>query len=77
MGRSSMLMKAKKVAAIVGHENPALSHRERQDLGIRHGRIRLSGAYDPYLSCSTHADGTPALEIALKCPGGEVLDRLG
>src|ERR1019366_474278 len=39
----SMLMKAKKVAAIVGQENPAISHRERQDLGIRHGQIRLSG----------------------------------
>jgi hypothetical protein len=26
-------------------------------------------AYDPCLSCSTHADGTPALEIALRGPG--------
>ncbi len=43
MVRSSMLMKAKKVAAIVGQENPAISHCERQDLGIRHGGIRLSG----------------------------------
>ena len=34
-------------------------------------------AYDPCLSCSTHADGTLALEIALKGPGGEVLDSLG
>ena len=33
-------------------------------------------AYDPCLSCSTHADGTLALEIALRGPGGEVLDRL-
>jgi NAD-reducing hydrogenase large subunit len=33
--------------------------------------------YDPCLSCSTHADGTLALEIALKGPGGEVLDRIG
>jgi NAD-reducing hydrogenase large subunit len=30
-------------------------------------------AYDPCLSCSTHADGTPALEIALKGRGGELL----
>jgi len=36
-------MKAEKVAAIVGQENPPLSHRERQNFGIRHGRIRLSG----------------------------------
>jgi NAD-reducing hydrogenase large subunit len=34
-------------------------------------------AYDPCLNCSTHADGTPALEIALKGPDGEVLDRIG
>ncbi|MGA9623487.1 MAG: hypothetical protein WBL65_06295 [Bryobacteraceae bacterium] len=34
-------------------------------------------AYDPCLSCSTHPDGTLALEIALKGPGGEVLDSIG
>ena len=34
-------------------------------------------AYDPCLSCSTHADGTLALKIALKGPGGEVLDSIG
>jgi coenzyme F420-reducing hydrogenase alpha subunit len=34
-------------------------------------------AYDPCLSGSTHADSTLALEIALKGPGGEVLDRIG
>jgi NAD-reducing hydrogenase large subunit len=33
-------------------------------------------AYDPCLSCSTHADGTLALGIVLKGPGGEVLDRI-
>jgi NAD-reducing hydrogenase large subunit len=33
-------------------------------------------AYDPCLSCSTHADGTPALEITLRGPGGEALDSL-
>ncbi len=31
-------------------------------------------AYDPCLSCSTHADGTPALEVRLIGPGGELLD---
>ena len=40
---SSVLMKAEKVAAIVGQQDPALSHRERQNVGIRHGGIRLSG----------------------------------
>jgi NAD-reducing hydrogenase large subunit len=34
-------------------------------------------AYDPCLSCSTHADGTLTLEIALKGPRGEVLDSIG
>jgi hypothetical protein len=29
------------------------------------------------MSCSTRADGTLALEIALKEPGGEVLDSIG
>jgi NAD-reducing hydrogenase large subunit len=31
-------------------------------------------AYDPCLSCSTHADGTLAMEARLIGPGGEVLD---
>ena len=34
-------------------------------------------AYDPCLSCSTHADGTLALQIALRGPDGAVLDRIG
>jgi NAD-reducing hydrogenase large subunit len=33
-------------------------------------------AYDPCLSCSTHADGTLAMEARLIGPGGEVLDRV-
>jgi NAD-reducing hydrogenase large subunit len=33
-------------------------------------------AYDPCLSCSTHADGSPALEITLRAPDGAALDRL-
>jgi hypothetical protein len=40
---SFLLMKAEKVAAIVGEENPALSDRERQNFRIRHGGIRFSG----------------------------------
>jgi len=32
-------------------------------------------AYDPCLSCSTHADGTLALELVLIGPDGSVLDR--
>jgi len=32
-------------------------------------------AYDPCLSCSTHADGTLALELILHGPDGVILDR--
>ena len=34
-------------------------------------------AYDPCLSCSTHADGTLAMEVRLIGRGGVVLDRCG
>ena len=33
-------------------------------------------AYDPCLSCSTHADGTMALQVQLRGPEGELLDEL-
>jgi NAD-reducing hydrogenase large subunit len=33
-------------------------------------------AYDPCLSCSTHADGTLAMEIVLRGPDGAILDRI-
>ena len=33
-------------------------------------------AYDPCLSCSTHANGMPALELVLRAPDGQVLSRL-
>lgn len=33
-------------------------------------------AYDPCLSCSTHAAGVPALDIQLIGPDGELLDRV-
>ena len=36
----------------------------------------LVRAYDPCLSCSTHADGTVPLRIELVGPDGSVLDRL-
>ncbi len=38
----------------------------RVEAGIR--------AYDPCLSCSTHADGRPAMEIELRSAAGELLD---
>ena len=30
-------------------------------------------AYDPCLSCSTHADGMPALQLVLRGPDGKVI----
>jgi NAD-reducing hydrogenase large subunit len=36
----------------------------------------LVRAYDPCLSCSTHADGTVPLRIELEGPDGTILDRL-
>jgi NAD-reducing hydrogenase large subunit len=33
-------------------------------------------AYDPCLSCSTHADGTLAMQVVLRGPDGSVLDTL-
>jgi NAD-reducing hydrogenase large subunit len=71
-----------------GHNNLAINHSVSQVARhfirgneMKEGMLnRVSAvvrAYDPCLSCSTHADGTPALEIALKGPGGEVLDSIG
>jgi NAD-reducing hydrogenase large subunit len=34
-------------------------------------------AYDPCLSCSTHADGTLALHLRLLGPGGRLLEEIG
>jgi len=34
-------------------------------------------AYDPCLSCSTHADGTLALEVTLIAPDGSIVRRIG
>jgi len=63
-----------------GHNNLAINHSVSQVARhfidgnqMKEGMLnRVSAvvrAYDPCLSCSTHADGTPALEIALKGPG--------
>jgi NAD-reducing hydrogenase large subunit len=37
----------------------------------------LVRAYDPCLSCSTHADGTLAMQVMLRDPRGVELDRIG
>jgi NAD-reducing hydrogenase large subunit len=36
----------------------------------------LVRAYDPCLSCSTHADGTLPIQIDLVGPDGTLLDRI-
>lgn len=41
----------------------------RVEAGIR--------AYDPCLSCSTHADGRLALQVTLRAADGEILDEVG
>ena len=62
-----------------GHNNLAINHSVSQVARhfirgneMKEGMLnRVSAvvrAYDPCLSCSTHAGGTPALEIALKGP---------
>jgi NAD-reducing hydrogenase large subunit len=37
----------------------------------------LVRAYDPCLSCSTHADGTLDMQVTLRDPRGVELDRIG
>ena len=70
-----------------GHNNRAISDGVRQvsehfikgdklEEGMLNRVSALVRAYDPCLSCSTHAFGTPALDIALVDKAGAVLDRL-
>ncbi len=70
-----------------GHNNRAISNGVRQvsEHFIKGNRLQegmlnrvsaLVRAYDPCLSCSTHALGVPALDISLVNANGVVLDRL-
>jgi NAD-reducing hydrogenase large subunit len=70
-----------------GHNNRAISDGVRQvsEHFIKGDRLQegmlnrvsaLVRAYDPCLSCSTHAIGVPALEISLVDSKGTLLDRL-
>jgi NAD-reducing hydrogenase large subunit len=49
-------------------------HGNQMKEGMLNRVSAVGRAYDPCLSCSTHADGTLALD--LKGPSGEVLNRL-
>ncbi len=70
-----------------GHNNRAISdgvrqvsehfiHGDRLEEGMLNRVSALVRAYDPCLSCSTHAMGAPALDISLLDCAGAVLDRL-
>ncbi len=70
-----------------GHNNRAISDGVRQvsehfikgdklEEGMLNRVSALVRAYDPCLSCSTHAIGTPALDISLVSATGVLLDRL-
>jgi len=65
-----------------GHNNRAIANGVRQVSGdkIEEGMLNrvsaLVRAYDPCLSCSTHAIGTPALHISLIARDGALLDQV-
>ncbi|MFN8632650.1 MAG: Ni/Fe hydrogenase subunit alpha [Chloroflexota bacterium] len=70
-----------------GHNNLAMNrgvfqvarhfvHGERLEEGMLNRVEAVIRAYDPCLSCSTHALGQMPLRIQLLAPGGEVLDEL-
>ena len=70
-----------------GHNNHAIGDSVRQvsehfikgdslEEGMLNRVSAVVRAYDPCLSCSTHAFGVPALEISLLGPDGVLLDRL-
>jgi NAD-reducing hydrogenase large subunit len=70
-----------------GHNNAAMNrgvlqvarhfvHGSRLQEGMLNRVEAVIRAFDPCLSCSTHADGRLALEVELVDAGGDVLDRL-
>jgi NAD-reducing hydrogenase large subunit len=70
-----------------GHNNAAMNrgvlqaarhfvHGNRLEEGMLNRVEAVIRAFDPCLSCSTHADGRLALEIELRASDGEILDVL-
>jgi NAD-reducing hydrogenase large subunit len=70
-----------------GHNNAAMNrgvlqvarhfvHGNRLTEGMLNRVEAVIRAFDPCLSCSTHADGRMALEVQLLSSGGELLDTL-
>jgi NAD-reducing hydrogenase large subunit len=81
------LIESANMISATGHNNQAINHGVLQvarqfvkGKKIEHGALNrveaVIRAFDPCLSCSTHADGTMPLDIQLLSPDGEVLDRL-
>lgn len=50
---------------------------EKMKEGMLNRVSALVRAFDPCLSCSTHADGMPAVQVTLRGPDGSELHRLG
>ena len=70
-----------------GHNNLAMGrsvkqvateyvHGEKIEEGMLNRVSAVVRAYDPCLSCSTHADGTIAMQVRLLSPDGELLDEI-
>jgi NAD-reducing hydrogenase large subunit len=51
-------------------------HADRLEEGMLNRVEAVIRAYDPCLSCSTHADGRMALVVQLVAPDGEIIDQL-
>jgi NAD-reducing hydrogenase large subunit len=86
VNEAGAITKANLIVA-TGHNNLAMNHAVEQvakrfvkGAKIEEGMLnRVSAvvrAFDPCLSCSTHALGQPALQIDLLSPRGELLDRV-
>jgi NAD-reducing hydrogenase large subunit len=80
-------MKWANLIIATGHNNLAISRSieqvakhfvkaDRLEEGILNRVSAVVRAYDPCLSCSTHANGGPALRIELVGPQGEKLDEV-
>jgi NAD-reducing hydrogenase large subunit len=70
-----------------GHNNLAIGrsirqvaehyvHGEKLDEGMLNRVSAVVRAYDPCLSCSTHASGQVAMRISLRSPSGRLLDEI-
>ena len=84
--RDGLITSANLIIA-TGHNNSAMNrgvlqaarhfvHGNKMQEGMLNRVEAVIRAFDPCLSCSTHAAGQMALEIELRAPDGELLDRV-